>query len=192
MDIETRVVNFPVRSENVGDVPHIKGVSPVYETMSEDLGGWREIIHRGAFTKSIQENDIRATWNHDTGRILGRVKSGTLKLDEREDGVHYDILPPTSAGDIIESISRGDVDQASFGFRAVKDQFLEEADGLVVRHIYEGRLFTIDPCAIPAYAAATSEVRSAFEAFKKLKEVETAYIPDADIRKKMTDLEKIS
>src|SRR5574343_398523 len=97
MDIETRVVNMAGRSEKIGDKLHIKGVSPVYETMSDDLGGWREIIHRGAFTKSLQENDIRATWNHDTGRILGRVKSGTLKLEDKEDGIHYDIDPPDSA-----------------------------------------------------------------------------------------------
>lgn len=172
MDLEVRTINIEVRAEKVNDKPHIKGVSPVYEAMSEDLGGWREIIHRGAFSRSINnETEILSTWNHDTGRILGNTRSGTLKLEEREDGVHFDIDPPAHAADVMESIQRGDVHSASFGMNVLRDNLQEDTDGLIVRHIFEARLRTVDPCAIPAYSQSSSEVRSKVEAMKNKPEL---------------------
>lgn len=82
MKRETRTIRsaeLRVRSDGAG----IKGYAAVFNERSEDLGGWREIIMPGAFKRAIrEEQDVRALINHDPNLVLGRTKSGTLKLDE--------------------------------------------------------------------------------------------------------------
>ncbi len=46
----------------------IEGHAAVFDSWSETLGGifpFKEIVKRGAFSESIQKDDIRALFNHD-------------------------------------------------------------------------------------------------------------------------------
>jgi len=88
------------------------------------MGGFVEIIKPGAFTKTLDESDVRALLNHNSDQVLGRMSAGTLKLWEDDRGLRAEIHPPdTSAGrDAVALIKRGDLTGMSFGFRAVRDE----------------------------------------------------------------------
>jgi len=144
-----------------GEPPKIVGHAAVFNSLSEDLGFFREKIAPGAFAKTIQEADVRALWNHDPNYVLGRTKSGTLKLAEDDKGLAVEIIPPDTqwARDLTESIRRGDVDQMSFGFQVVKEEW--EGDGNnPVRVLKEVKLFDVSPVTFPAYTATDVQVRS--------------------------------
>lgn len=142
------------------DAPTLAGYAAVYNRMSEDLGGWRERIAPGAFSASLGE-DIRAFWNHDVGEILGRTKSGTLRLSDDERGLRIEVDPPNTAlaRARVETVRRGDVDQMSFGFRALEDEWNVE-DGMPVRTLRAVQLFEVSFVTFPAYPETSAAVRS--------------------------------
>lgn len=135
-----------------------------------------EKIAPGAFKSSMQ-NDVRALWGHDTNKIIGRTTNGTLKLEEDERGLRFDlILPDTVDGkDAFTLIKRGDVTGVSFGFRVKKDQWEKGEEGKPhVRTLLDVDLLEISPCAFPAYEDTSVSARSALELIKE-KEVEWAH-----------------
>ena len=77
----------------------IEGMIP-YNQRSEYMGFY-EFITPSAFNKTIADGaDVRAFQNHDTTRLLGRVKNGSLRLRSDEFGLHIECdLPDTSYGE---------------------------------------------------------------------------------------------
>lgn len=148
----------------VADTNTIEGHAAVFNQWSQDLGGFRERILPGAFTKTIQEADVRALWNHSDMHVLGRNKAGTLKLEEDAIGLKYMIYPPDTscANDLRVSIKRGDVSQSSFGFRCIKDSWKEpmEPNGLAERELIELQLFDVSPVTFPAYLQTDVSARA--------------------------------
>ncbi|MBO8158836.1 MAG: HK97 family phage prohead protease [Thermosyntropha sp.] len=165
-DLERRAfpVKVEIRSDDTGP-PRLVGYAAVFNTLSEDLGGFREKIKPGAFANSIKTSDIRALWNHNPDFVLGRNKAGTLALEEDERGLRIEIVPPdtTWAKDLVESIRRGDVDQMSFGFRTKKDEWDESDPRNIIRTLVEVELFDVSPVTYPAYPATSIGIRSAKE-----------------------------
>jgi HK97 family phage prohead protease len=157
-----------------GDGTTIEGHAAVFDQLSEDLGGFREKIAPGAFTEAIETDDVRALFNHDPSRVLGRLKAGTLELEEDKTGLRSTIYPPDSAADVVESIKRGDVDQMSFGFVTV-DESWEKKDGENIRTLEKVRLFDVSPVTYPAYPDTAVAVRSLeqFEAGEVAREHQT-------------------
>lgn len=156
-----------IRAEDEEGGPVISGYAAVFNQPSEDLGGFVEYIEPGAFAASLGRDDIRALWNHNADFPLGRVRAGTLRLDEDEIGLAFRInLPDTQyARDLVVSMKRGDVDQMSFGFRTVRDRWAQNENGLVMRTLIEAELFDVSPVTFPAYSQTSAVVRSALEAF---------------------------
>lgn len=120
-----------------------------------------ERIAPGAFDKSIADGDVRALCNHDTGRVIGRTKSGTLRLSTDERGLKVEIdVPDTADGrDLLTLVERGDISGMSFGFRVTKQEWDETGD-LPVRTIQEVELFEVSAVAFPAYDDTTLAKRS--------------------------------
>ena len=140
----------------------VEGYASVFNSMSEDLGGFREIILPGAFS-NVLDNDVRALYNHDSNYLLARTTSGTLELKEDDKGLYYRFeMPNTSYGnDMLELFRRGDLSQSSFGFTVEKDSWRME-EGQHVRYIERvGSLFDVSPVVFPAYSQASSGLRSA-------------------------------
>src|ERR1035441_3259188 len=89
-----------------------------FNSMSADLGGFREILAPGCFAKSLAAGTaIRALVNHNTNACIGNTASKTLTLREDDKGLAFSCdLPDTQAArDLKVSVSRGDVTRASFG-----------------------------------------------------------------------------
>ena len=143
------------------------GYAAVFDKRSLDLGGFVEVIKRGAFKQSLDdEEDIRALIDHD-GIAIARTSNRTLTLKEDKVGLRTEIdLPDTTAGrDIQESVRRGDVDQMSFGFsvREGGQVFEEDDDGLLVRTLTEVHLREASIVTFPAYPDTTVATRSVQE-----------------------------
>jgi uncharacterized protein len=142
--------------------PRIVGYAAVFDSLSEDLGGFRERVRVGAFTRSLRDGaDVRALVDHNPSEILGRVKSHTLTLRPTARGLLAYIDPPntTRARDLMESIRRGDVDGMSFGFKTVADEWHSE-DGVEVRDLTDVDLFDVSVVTFPAYPATEVGLRS--------------------------------
>lgn len=142
--------------------PRIVGHAAVFMQPSEEMWGMAEQIAPGAFTKTIKEGDVRALWNHNADYVLGRTKSGTLKLAEDHVGLAISIDPPDVqwARDLMVTMKRGDVDQMSFAFRAVKETFDEAAKPLPMRTLLEVQLYDVSPVTYPAYPQTDAGVRA--------------------------------
>lgn len=159
-----RIVEMRAAGED--GTPVISGHAAVFNEESEDLGGFVERIAPGAFTNTLTRADVRALWNHNADYPLGRMKSGTLTLAEDERGLAFEIqVPDTQYGrDLVVSMKRGDVDQMSFAFATIKDNW-EQVDGRVVRTLLEVELYDVSPVTYPAYPQTSAAVRSKLESF---------------------------
>lgn len=110
--------NVEIRDAAGGGL-HITGHAAVFGKPSEDLGGFRERIQRGAFKRALAANpDVVLLQNHDPNLVLARTGSGTLRLREDPQGLHVDaVAADTSyARDLKVVMQRGDVSQMSFAF----------------------------------------------------------------------------
>lgn len=170
MELERWPVEMTLEIREEGGQPVIAGYAVVFNSLSRDLGGFREVIAPGAFAGSLAGGDIRALWSHDHGIVLGRTKAGTLKITEDKKGLRVEIKPPQSAAGYVESIRRGDVDGMSFGFMVDRDDWTRAQDGTTVRTVTEGRLVEVSPVAFPAYPASSVGVRAAYGAVPEIPE----------------------
>ncbi len=144
-----------------GDAINVAGHAAVFDSptwIGPPRWGFSEVIARGAFTKTLADKaDVRFLFNHDPSMVLARTKSGSLSLSEDKIGLAVEArLAPTSVGqDLAVLMDRGDVDQMSFGFRVVRDEWeeIKGADGMVYerRTIFEVELFDVSSVTYPAY-----------------------------------------
>ena len=74
------------------------GHAAVFGQPANIAGLFLEQIVRGAFRDTIQEDDVRALFNHDPNFVLGRNVAGTLELAEDEDGLKPRSTRPTRNG----------------------------------------------------------------------------------------------
>ena len=163
-DMERRT--FSVREFRVegadGLPPKISGHAAVFDQLSEDLGGFRERIAKGAFERTLKEGaDVRGLFNHDPNFILGRSTAGTLRLKEDISGLLTEIDPPDTqfARDLLVSMKRGDISQMSFGFYTKQDKW-DKLDGAWVRTLLDAELFDVSIVTYPAYPQTDAAVRS--------------------------------
>lgn len=144
-----------------GNGDKLVGYAAVFNKMSDDLGGFREVIKKGAFKNTIKEADVRALVNHDSNYVLGRSKAGTLKLKEDREGLFMENVPPRTqwADDLMVSVSRGDLDQMSFGFRTISDKW-ETKNEQDIRTLEEVELLDVSVVTYPAYPDTSVALRS--------------------------------
>jgi HK97 family phage prohead protease len=182
--LETRIVEveaFEVREE--ADGMHLEGYAALFNSRSENLGGFTETIKPGAFRASLKaRNDIKLLWNHDTGAVLGSTRAGTLTLTEDERGLRVSAtLPNTSYGrDAKELVARGDVSAFSFGFSMPArggDEWNSDGTERVLKSV---RLHEVSLVAFPAYpeTAGTATVRG-LDKIAKRADVDADALADA-------------
>ena len=173
------------------------GHAAVFDSLSENLGGFREQIMRGAF-RNVLDHDVRLLVNHDPNLLLARGDS--LELTEDPTGLHVraQIRADLSyANDLRINLEEGNVTQMSFAFGSdVEDEWNEDEDGRLIRTIKRfGSLFDVSPVTFPAYPATDAGVRAIsrlsrgetvspeeWRAIEDALRPETSPTPDAEVR----------
>jgi HK97 family phage prohead protease len=150
--------------------PIVAGLGSVYgqtTTIPGFFSDWDEEVVAGAWTETIKTGDIRSMMNHDTNWLLGRTTSGSLRLTDTADGLHYeiDINPDDpNAMTVHARVARGDISGSSVWFRVIKERWTEPTDsnGLErpLRQILQARLFEVGPVVFPAFPQTTSAART--------------------------------
>ncbi len=161
-EVRTNSVDFEVRAE--GDGMSFTGYASVFNSPSEDLGGFIEYVAPGAFRRSLQSrNEVKLLWNHDAGEPLASLRGGTMQLVEDDRGLKVTAqLPNTTRGrDVAELLRTKVIDSMSFGFNVIKDSW--SADGKT-RTLESVRLFEASIVSFAAYPATTATVRSTDQA----------------------------
>ena len=173
MELERRDWEFAeddglVVEERADGRPVITGYAVRYNTLSVDLGGFREQILPGAFDKVLNrqrgKQDVVALFNHDPNQLLGRTSSGTLELSSDDSGLRYSVsLPNTELGRTIrEMVDRRDLRGSSFAFTLQPgkgDSWEPGEDGKPLRSIREvNGLFDVSVVTHPAYSSSTVAV----------------------------------
>jgi len=165
---ETRYVGVEGRAE-LSEDSRIRGYAIVFNVLSVDLGGFRERILPSAVDRTLREGlDVRAYFNHDTDKVLGRTRAGTLRLQKDGHGLRAEIFPPstTMAKDLMLSVQRGDVTGMSFRFRALDDQWGTE-DGMPIREVSDMVIGEVSVVSEPAYPDTSVAIRS-LQAFQSV------------------------
>lgn len=144
-----------------GEKMQLRGTGIVFNSWSEDLGGFREMIEPGA-VEGMLDGDIRSFFNHDPSHVLGRTKSGTMRLEVRKGGVAYEVdLPDNTIGrDVHVSVSRGDVDGSSFAFTVEEDEWNTDKRPAERRIKRFGKIMEMGPVSMPAYPKAKVSARA--------------------------------
>jgi len=168
--IERRNFNTSeIRVDNE-DTREVVGYASVFNSLSENLGGFREVISRNAFDDVLENGtDTRALFNHDPNLILGRTTAGTLNLSVDENGLQYRFTAPntTYANDLLESLKRGDVSQSSFGFIVEDDSWDQDENGSTIRTIKKvSKLLDVSPVSFPAYPESSAKTQKRFLDFR--------------------------
>lgn len=177
--METRNVMRPVecRSANDGDRPVITGYAAVFYRKDDpdtEYPLWAGAVERvmpGAFDASLEDAEIRATFDHHN--LLGLLGAGTLRLAVDDVGLRYEISPSetTAYRDTLEHIRLGNITGSSFGFavRTSKgEEWYAEKRGDVwveVRELRDVVLMDVGPVTKPAYRGTSAATRGAISAF---------------------------
>lgn len=137
-----------------------------------NIGGWFiERFEPGAFTKALVEYDQRALVGHDYGRVIGRRKAGTLRFNDTDTALTFEVdLPDNTEGrDLAVSIDRGDISGVSVRFKSIVEEWDESGD-IPIRTVKEAEIFEISVVAIPAYDETDVALRSHQAATKATRE----------------------
>lgn len=182
---ETRT--FPLTDvelrEGTDGVLHFRGYATVFNTDYDMYGGpdaygWVERVAPTALDKTLSEKpDTQLLINHE-GLPLARTKSGTLRLTADATGLLSEADLDASDPDVARlkpKMARGDVDEMSFAFRVMRQEWDSEYSDrtMLELNIDRGDVSVVNYGANPytsaslrsapdarAFAAALAEIRA--------------------------------
>ena len=136
----------------------LAGVAIPYNSLSLDLGGFREQFLPGSVSESVKGGMIEAWQYHDRSKPLGSQKGGTLRLVDTPTSLNYEVdLPDATYARDLKAMyrddGRTDIGGTSFGFwlNSESDMRWSRADGGNIRTIVKATLEHVSPVITPAY-----------------------------------------
>ena len=172
-NFEIRYLTIRANNEDTEDRT-IKGTSIVFNSPSEDLGGFIEEISPDAVnTEFLNQQDILMLYNHkkDSGVLARSNKgTGTLKYSIDATGVNFEFKAKNTAlgNEVLESVRCGDLDKCSFAFRVADggEKWENIGNNMYKRTITKFELIRDFSIVLdPAYSSTSTTVRS-LELFK--------------------------
>lgn len=143
---------------------YIEGYFAVFNVPTELFEGYTETIAKGAFAKSLKNNDIRCLFNHNAAAVLGRMSINTLELKEDEKGLFGRVKINPADSDALNTyakVQRGDISGCSFGFYPVEEKSEIDDNGTYHSTILEADTWEVSICTFPAYEQTEIKARSA-------------------------------
>lgn len=162
LNIELRAI------DNTENKMIIEGIVNVVGQKSKVIWGeFQEIIAKGTFeraiNRSIENNkDIFLLFNHNSNSLMASMKSGTLQLEEQEEGLWMRAeLPATQLNkDCYELIKSNILREFSFGFWGVEDEWAYDENNMRIRTITDLNLEEISLVSVGAYNNTNVQARS--------------------------------
>lgn len=179
--VEDKPIEDKPTNEEIENI--IEGYAIVFNELSEDLGGFREIILPEAVTQDLIDNsDIYYLFNHNDETIpLARCNhgSGSLELTIDSKGLKYRFNCLNK--EFYELVKRGDLDKSSFAFTLPKDGTGEiwekNKDYNYIRKITKiEQLYDCSAVLVPAYSATSVYARN----LESKQQVEEGYYDNYD------------
>jgi len=140
----------------------LTGYASVFNTPSDDLGGFREMIAPGAFTRALEATDLNVCllWNHDPDTVMASTRNGTLELAQDRKGLRMWARVDMEDFDVqrvVGKIRSGLVDQMSFAFTIAEDgDEWDMRDGKPFRTVQDvDGLYDVSVVTWPAYPVGT-------------------------------------
>ena len=168
MELETRsipITDVEVREEGEGLT--LSGYAAVFNRESENLGGFVEVLKRGAFTDVLKTSpDVRALLNHDASTIFARTTNGSLTLEQDKTGLKFTASIDPSDDDglrVYRKVKSGLIDQCSFAFSVDEkgQKWTERDDGVSLREISNiNYLGDVSAVTYPAYPQTSVQARA--------------------------------
>lgn len=159
-----------LRASKDGTTATLTGYAAVFDSYSQNLGGFVEVISRSAFD-GVLDHPIVGLVNHDPNQLLGTVESDTLTISTDEVGLRYemalDMTDPTAVA-AAAKIRSGKMPGSSFSFAAAEggDTWSQTEQGFPLRTLTRlAELYDVGPVTMPAYlgtkgAGVAAAVRS--------------------------------
>lgn len=170
-EIRSGAESIEIRSNERNDV-YAEGYALKFNSLSEDLGGFKEVITPEAL-KETDFSDVRALLNHNADKVLARSSAGTLDLNVDDKGLKFRFkIPDTTYGmDLAENLRNGNINQCSFGFSLDEngDEFrYDEKENIYKRTLNKIKeVVDISLVTYPAYK--DSSVAPALRSLSKIK-----------------------
>lgn len=172
-ETEYRAVELDVgelrSSENDDSIGQIAGYAIVWDTPSTNLP-FTEVIQSGALD-GVNLSQTLALYDHNFANVLGRVDSGTLKLNVDDHGLHFVLdIPDTTLGhDVYTNIKNGNLKGLSFRFTIANGgEAWKQINGQPTRVISKiATMREISLVSVPAYDDTSVEVTRSFKEFTK-------------------------
>jgi uncharacterized protein len=157
----------PAHSTKHTSGPRLVGYAAPFNSLSHDLGGFRERILFGAFADSVKRRDVLGLFSHNYDSPLARTKNGSLQLVEDRHGLKFSMqLPDTTlARDVAALVEARTLVSMSFGFTVPTDgDDWHREDGQTIRTLLKVKLFEISIVAEPAYEQTSVSLKRALDA----------------------------
>jgi hypothetical protein len=122
-----------------------------YASVFDNIDGHRDIVEKGAFSKTIQESKrVKILWQHDPFQPIGKP----LVMSEDSKGLHVkgQIANTQLGKDALILMKDGVIDELSIGFNTIKDDWDSKAQ---VRRIKEVKLWEFSLVTFAANELAT-------------------------------------
>ena len=144
------------------DSRRLRGYAIVFNARSQNLGGFQEVIAPEAIDRTFKEGiDVRALVDHESSKVIGRLRAGTLQMEKDATGLRVTIEPDLEisyARDIARAVARGDVSGMSFAFRTVEDDWDYENEAMPLRTVLDMRVSEVSIVTFPAYTQTDIQV----------------------------------
>jgi len=144
------------------DARRLRGYAIVFNARSQNLGGFQEVIAPEAIDRTFKEAlDVRALVNHDSAKVIGRLRAGTLQMQKDATGLRVTIEPDPDisyARDIFGAVRRGDVSGMSFAFRTIEDDWNYDDEAMPLRTVLDMRVSEVSIVTFPAYTQTDVQV----------------------------------
>ena len=163
------IVRRSAELDNISSAENIVEGTAVVFGVKVPIGGmFYEEIDPTAF-ESCDMDDVKMLYNHDDSKVIARQNikrpaRNTMQISIDEKGLHFRselaVDKDPDAQSAYSKVSRGDVDQCSFGFTVSKDEWRDMDKPIPTRKILGiGKLYEVSLVAFPAYDSTSANAR---------------------------------
>lgn len=153
---------FRAAAEGKDGAKYLEGYFIRFNEETQLWPGYFEQVSPSAIDDDINSQDIRALFDHDTAKVLGRTANGTLTLTKDDQGIYGKVQvneDDPEAMSIYAKVKRGDVSSASFGFYVDKDELVQNNDGTWHDVLQRVTLLEVSVVTFPAYPTTEIDAR---------------------------------